>query len=258
MTYSRGRYVRSEDMASSDVPSTTPPAPASATSEQPRRTIPGLSPALVPPATQPKQRKRAPKKQVSSPAATDVPNPDVPIPPEAKSHDDDAADRNREDDEIALLAQQQESKPGAAEVVQKRLRSTIKKVQRLEGYEASTVALNPDQQRALQGKPALLAVVRELSELSALLKADEAEDEARQQRLKAAYEKKQARAVEAAVKIAEVRIPPLLKPPWVLHGLLTVRRTVSTISSRKRPSRNSSSCSSSCTSTRSSTRSSKC
>ncbi|GAA5868191.1 hypothetical protein JCM3774_000594 [Rhodotorula dairenensis] len=185
-------------MASSDVPSTTLPAPASATSET-RRTIPGLSPALVPPVAQPKQRKRAPKKQVSSPSAPDTANPDVPIPLAAKS----AEDRNDEDDDAALLAAQQEGKPSAAEVVQKRLRSTTKKVQRIEAYEASTVALNPDQQRAVQGKPALQAVVRELSELLALLKADEAEDEARQQRLKSAYEKKQARAVEAAIKIAQ-------------------------------------------------------
>lgn len=195
-------------MASSDVPSATPPAPASAVSEgtttaPARRLIPGLSPALVPPASQPKQRKRAPKKQTAaSPAGIDTPNPDVPIPLEAKSPNDHDADAERDDD--ALLAQQ-ESKPTASDVVQKRLRATTKKVQRIEGYEASTVALNPDQQRAVQGKPALQAVVRELSELLALLKADETEDEARQQRVKAAYEKKQARAVDAAVKIAQVR-----------------------------------------------------
>ena len=192
------------------MPSTTPPAPASAVSEgttaaPARRLIPGLSPALVPPAPQPKQRKRAPKKQTAaSSAGPDTPNPDVPIPLEAKSPNENDADADAERDDDALLAQQ-ESKPSASDVIQKRLRATTKKVQRIEGYEASTVALNPDQQRAVQGKPALQAVVRELSELLALLKADEAEDEARQQRVKAAYEKKQARAVDAAVKIAQVR-----------------------------------------------------
>ncbi|GAA5983959.1 hypothetical protein JCM10908_005992 [Rhodotorula pacifica] len=199
--------------------STSPPAPASATSESvappaaavappPRRIIPGLSPALVPPQTQPKQRKRAPKKQASSTSTPDTPNLEVPIPLEAKLTENDeggaddqaAAAADREDD--ALLAQQ-EGKPSAAEVVQKRLRATSKKIQRIEGYEASTVALNPDQQRAVQGKPALQAVVRELSELLVLLKADEAEEDARQRRLKVAHEKKQTRAVEAAVKIAQ-------------------------------------------------------
>lgn len=195
----------------------TPPAPASAAASETAtaptaaaaaasRRIPGLAPGLVPPAPQPKQRKRAPKKQTiaaasSSPSVPATPNPDVPIPPEAKSAGNDKADADEADELLRL----QETKSNAAEVVQKRLRATTKKVQRIEGYEASTVALNPDQQRAVQGKSALQAVVRELTELSALLKSDDEENSARQQRLRTLYEKQQTRAVEAATKIAQVR-----------------------------------------------------
>ncbi|POY75180.1 hypothetical protein BMF94_1812 [Rhodotorula taiwanensis] len=193
----------------------TPPAPASAAASETAtaptaaaaaasRRIPGLAPGLVPPAPQPKQRKRAPKKQTiaaasSSPSVPATPNPDVPIPPEAKSAGNDKADADEADELLRL----QETKSNAAEVVQKRLRATTKKVQRIEGYEASTVALNPDQQRAVQGKSALQAVVRELTELSALLKSDDEENSARQQRLRTLYEKQQTRAVEAATKIAQ-------------------------------------------------------
>lgn len=42
--------------------------------------------------------------------------------------------------------------------------------QRIETYEASTVPLNADQQRAIAGKPVLEAVIRELNEVREVLK----------------------------------------------------------------------------------------
>ncbi|KNZ62802.1 uncharacterized protein VP01_1221g1 [Puccinia sorghi] len=53
--------------------------------------------------------------------------------------------------------------------VQKRIRAATKKLQRISGYESSTVPLNEDQKRAIASKPALEATVKELQDLLKIL-----------------------------------------------------------------------------------------
>ncbi|SCZ88695.1 BZ3500_MvSof-1268-A1-R1_Chr2-1g04577 [Microbotryum saponariae] len=130
--------------------------------------------------------------------------------------------------EVEALGEVEEKKTSAVEACQKRIRAANKKIQRIVTYEEKTEALNADQQRAVASKPALVAVVKELEELLVILKAEEAEDEARDQRNAALEEKRQARAVEAAVASAhstpDSKVLILLQFLH-LHGLYTQQST---------------------------------
>ncbi|BGP25010.1 hypothetical protein Rt10032_c09g3954 [Rhodotorula toruloides] len=171
------------------------PAPASV---EPPRVIPGLSSSTTPtPSSKPRKRS-AKKKDASTPFAGTVEDgattpSDVPVPVET------GAGAGGDEDDFVIP----EKQTSAVEVVQKRIRSANKKIQRIEGYEASTTALNADQQRAVQGKPVLEAVIRELTELLGVLKAEDAEEEARLKRVAVVEERKQARAIDAAVQASK-------------------------------------------------------
>ncbi|BGP08455.1 hypothetical protein JCM10049v2_004302 [Rhodotorula toruloides] len=172
------------------------PAPASV---EPPRVIPGLSTSTTPtPSSKPRKRS-AKKKDASTPFAGTVEGEattpsDVPVPVPVET----GAGAGGEEDLVIP-----EKQTSAVEVVQKRIRSANKKIQRIEGYEASTTALNADQQRAVQGKPVLEAVIRELTELLGVLKAEDAEEETRLKRVAVVEEKKQARAIDAAVQASK-------------------------------------------------------
>ncbi|KAK4335164.1 hypothetical protein RTBOTA2_003917 [Rhodotorula toruloides] len=187
----RFRLLATSNMSGSSDPK---PAPASV---EPPRTIPGLSTSTTPtPSSKPRKRS-AKKKDASTPFAGTVEGEattpsDVPVPVET------GAGAGGEDDLVIP-----EKQTSAVEVVQKRIRSANKKIQRIEGYEASTTALNADQQRAVQGKPVLEAVIRELTELLGVLKAEDAEEETRLKRVAVVEEKKQARAIAAAVQASK-------------------------------------------------------
>ncbi|BGP55044.1 hypothetical protein JCM8202_000438 [Rhodotorula sphaerocarpa] len=179
-----------------------------------RRVIPGLTTTQAQ-QQQAKQRKRSQKKSQSAGAGAGAGGATSPTGDQGVVHEHDAEQQPAVTTSATGQGHDEPGseqgggggggKPSAAEVVQKRLRATTKKIQRIESYEQkqSTEGLNPDQLRAVQGKPALQAVVRELSELLALLKADEAEEAERQVRVRAAHEKQQSRAVEAAVHLAQ-------------------------------------------------------
>ncbi|ORY64615.1 hypothetical protein BCR35DRAFT_354982 [Leucosporidium creatinivorum] len=90
-------------------------------------------------------------------------------------------------------------KTSAVEATSKRIRAANKKLQRIATYEEKTEALNADQRTAVASKPALQAVVKELEELLVILKAEETEDDARNKRIAAQQEKKNARSLSLAV-----------------------------------------------------------
>ncbi|KDE08858.1 hypothetical protein MVLG_00958 [Microbotryum lychnidis-dioicae p1A1 Lamole] len=130
--------------------------------------------------------------------------------------------------EVEALGEVEEKKTSAVEACQKRIRAANKKIQRIVTYEEKTEALNADQQRAVASKPALVAVAKELEELLVILKAEEAEDEARDQRNASLEEKRQARAVEAAVASAHSTTDSkllILLQFLHLHGLYTEQNT---------------------------------
>ncbi|GAA5897841.1 hypothetical protein JCM8208_003172 [Rhodotorula glutinis] len=168
------------------------PAPA------PRR-IPGLSVPSTAPQQAPKPRKRSSKNKVPLAGTLESST--------ASGVQDSGLDKREaaiaevpvEDDDLVV----EDKKTSAVEACHKRIRATTKKLQRIEGYEASVGTLNADQQRAIQGKPALEAVARELNELLVILKAEEAQDEERNKRVAAVEEKKQSRAIDAAVQVAK-------------------------------------------------------
>ncbi|SCV71902.1 BQ2448_4596 [Microbotryum intermedium] len=130
--------------------------------------------------------------------------------------------------EVEALGEAEEKKTSAVEACQKRIRAANKKIQRIATYEEKTEALNADQQRAVASKPALVAVVKELEELLVILRAEEAEDEARGQRNAALEEKRQARAIEAGVASAQSATDSkvlVLLQFLHLHGLYTQQNT---------------------------------
>ncbi|BGP16605.1 hypothetical protein JCM10213_000480 [Rhodosporidiobolus nylandii] len=172
------------------------PAPASAPVP---RVIPGLS--APPPAPLKKQRKRSSKAKVpqtggnsEGPQLTGTVGGERAAP--VAEEQELASAPVIQEEELVLL----EKKTSAVEVVLKRLRASGKKLTRIEGYENQTTPLNPDQQRAVASKPVLEAVIRELNELLAVLKAEDEEDEDRNKRNAIIQEKKQAKAIEAAVQ----------------------------------------------------------
>ncbi|GAA5921735.1 hypothetical protein JCM3775_001790 [Rhodotorula graminis] len=172
--------------------------PTAAAAPAPRR-IPGLSVPSTAPQQAPKPRKRSSKHKVPLAGALE--------PSATLGTQDSSLDKREaaiaevpvEDDDLVV----EEKKTNAVEACHKRIRATTKKLQRIEGYEASVGTLNADQQRAIQGKPALEAVARELNELLVILKAEEAQDEERNKRVAAVEEKKQSRAIDAAVQVAK-------------------------------------------------------
>lgn len=83
--------------------------------------------------------------------------------------------------------------------VQKRIRAATKKLQRISGYESSTVPLNEDQKRAIASKPALEATVKELQDLLKILEDDEKLDELRIQAVREEEELKVQGRVDSAV-----------------------------------------------------------
>ncbi|EFP76078.1 hypothetical protein PGTUg99_009411 [Puccinia graminis f. sp. tritici] len=83
--------------------------------------------------------------------------------------------------------------------VQKRIRAATKKLQRIGGYESSTVPLNEDQKRAIASKPALEATVKELQDLLKILEEDEKLDELRIQAVREEEELKVQGRVDSAV-----------------------------------------------------------
>ncbi|KAL8281138.1 hypothetical protein RQP46_006496 [Phenoliferia psychrophenolica] len=108
---------------------------------------------------------------------------------------------------VAAPAEEQEEvladQKTAVEAVNKRLRASAKKIQRIVTYEEKTEALNADQQKAIASKPALEATVKELNELLVILKAEEAENDRRQAVLTSRLEKRHEADVAAAVAAAK-------------------------------------------------------
>lgn len=104
-------------------------------------------------------------------------------------------------DELAALEQKRFS---PAALVQKRLKVNNKKLQRISGYEAQSEALNADQKKAVAGKPALESVQKELSELTKVFEAEEADDEKRLTKRKDAEEKQVQQRIQAAVSAANL------------------------------------------------------
>ncbi|GAA5958270.1 hypothetical protein JCM21900_001334 [Sporobolomyces salmonicolor] len=187
------------------------------------RVIPGLSlPSAAPAAPKPRKRSSRHKVQASQSGPVlvgsvegsvgDTPAELLPV--------------SKEEDEQDLVVE--DKKTSAVEAVQKRLRAVGKKLQRIETYEQKTEALNEDQRRAVASKPTLDAIVKELNELLVILKAEEAEDEARDKRVAAVEEKKQARAVEAAVNASKAESQSqlvLLFQFLHLHGLYSPQQS---------------------------------
>ncbi|GAA6028441.1 hypothetical protein JCM8097_007030 [Rhodosporidiobolus ruineniae] len=176
------------------------PRPAPASVPVPR-VIPGLS---VPSSTAPPKpsRKRSKNKQpASSPGPTFTGQVEGAIPEDRDGEIKHAAQvqLDKDDDDLTV----EDKKTSAVEVVTKRLRAATKKLQRIEGYEKQEAPLNADQKRAVEGKPVLEAVIRELNELNIVLKAEEQEEEARAKRVEVVQEKKQVKAIEAAVKASK-------------------------------------------------------
>ncbi|GAA5833316.1 hypothetical protein JCM9279_001491 [Rhodotorula babjevae] len=164
----------------------------------PRR-IPGLSVPSTAPQQAPKPRKRSSKNKVPLTGTVEASSPSGAQDSTLDKREAAIAEVPVEDDDLVV----EEKKTSAVEACHKRIRATTKKLQRIEGYEASVGTLNADQQRAIQGKPALEAVARELNELLVILKAEEAQDEERNKRVAAVEEKKQSRAIDAAVQVAK-------------------------------------------------------
>ncbi|BGP48585.1 hypothetical protein JCM10450v2_004461 [Rhodotorula kratochvilovae] len=198
-------------------PTPDPKTPAASTPQP--RVIPGLSvPTQAP--TAPKPRKRGSKHKVTPSGTFDAASPgegpaaDAPVPiPEQP-----------QEEELVV----EEKKTNAVEACQKRIRSITKKLQRIEGYESSTGTLNADQQRAIAGKGTLEAVARELNELLVVLKAEEVEDDERNKRVAVVEEKKQARAIDAAVQASKAEAQQhlvLLFQFLHLHGLYNPSQT---------------------------------
>ncbi|GAA5967899.1 hypothetical protein JCM11641_005803 [Rhodosporidiobolus odoratus] len=174
------------------------PAPASLA---PPRVIPGLSSASAPPTAKPKARKRSSKTAVPT-TRTAAPTEGPVLTGTVEEEKGVEVTQLPEVDKEEIL-EVEEKKTSAVEVVMKRVRAATKKIQRIEGYESSKTPLNADQQRAVAGKPVLEAVIRELNEVLPILKAEEQEDEARNGRNAIVEEKKQAKAIEAALKASK-------------------------------------------------------
>lgn len=89
--------------------------------------------------------------------------------------------------------------------VQKRIRAATKKLQRIAGYESSSVPLNDDQKRAIASKPALEATVKELQDLLKILEDDEKLDEARIQAIREEEEAKVQSRIESVISVEQTK-----------------------------------------------------
>ncbi|GAA6053192.1 hypothetical protein JCM3770_000020 [Rhodotorula araucariae] len=199
-------------------PTADPKVPAA--SVPPPRVIPGLSLPAQPAPAAPKPRKRASKHKVTTTGTVEPASL-----PEGSAGDAQRPIPEADRDEDLVV---EDKKTSAVEACQKRLRSITKKLQRIEGYESSTGTLNADQQRAIHGKGTLEAVARELNEFLVVLKAEEVEDEERNKRVAVVEEKKQARAIEAAVQASKAEAQQhlvLLVQFLQLHGLYNPSQT---------------------------------
>ncbi|KAM0791443.1 hypothetical protein ACM66B_005898 [Microbotryomycetes sp. NB124-2] len=103
------------------------------------------------------------------------------------------------DDELAV----EDKKTSAVEACSKRIRNISKKLRNIAVLEEKTENLNADQQRAIASKPTLQAILKELEELLAVLKAEETEDQSREQRVQTVEAKKRTRDIDAAVALAK-------------------------------------------------------
>ncbi|KAK4054406.1 Protein kinase C signaling pathway involved MAPKK protein [Microbotryomycetes sp. JL201] len=125
-----------------------------------------------------------------------------------------------DDDELAV----EDKKTSAVEACSKRIRNISKKLRNIATLEEKSETLNADQQRAVASKPTLQAILKELEELLAVLKAEEAEDQSRDQRVQAIEAKKRSRDIDAAVALARKDAQQelvLLFQFLHLHGLYT-------------------------------------
>ncbi|MBW0517384.1 hypothetical protein O181_057099, partial [Austropuccinia psidii MF-1] len=84
-------------------------------------------------------------------------------------------------------------------VQQVKKRIATKKLQRINGYESSSVPLNEDQKRAIASKPALEATIKELQDLLKILEDDEKLDELRIQAVREEEELKVQGRVDSAI-----------------------------------------------------------
>ncbi|GAA5999977.1 hypothetical protein JCM10207_005999 [Rhodosporidiobolus poonsookiae] len=186
---------------------TTPDSRPTPSAVPPPRVIPGLSSASLP--APPKPRKRPSKKAGAGngPTLVGTVAPANGTGEEEQAKGDAIVEEGKQhldavtgqDEDLTV----EEKKTSPTEVVTKRLRAATKKLQRVQQYEESKTPLNADQQRAVAGKPVLEAIIRELNELLVVLKAEEEEDEARNKRVAIVEEKKQNKAIEAAVKASK-------------------------------------------------------
>ncbi|WAR58669.1 hypothetical protein PtB15_10B7 [Puccinia triticina] len=114
--------------------------------------------------------------------------------------------------------------------VQKRIRAATKKLQRIGGYESSTVPLNEDQKKAIASKPALEATVKELQDLLKILEEDEKLDGLRIQAVREEEELKVQGRVDSAVLLEQK------KAESNLAFLLQFLHLYSLVNSATRPS----------------------
>ncbi|KAK4056751.1 hypothetical protein OIO90_002303 [Microbotryomycetes sp. JL221] len=124
------------------------------------------------------------------------------------------------DDDLTV----EDKKTSAVEACSKRIRNISKKLRNIAALEDKTESLNADQQRAVASKPTLQAILKELEELLQVLKAEEAEDQSRDQRVQAVDAKKRSRDIDAAVADAKKQSQQdliVLFQFLHLHGLYT-------------------------------------
>lgn len=179
---------------------TAPDQPAPASTINTSRVIPGLSSQPPPSSSSKRSRKKKTASKLDDsakvPTLVDEPSAEVieppqislasaPDPPNGISHPVPPVSAS-----VSVSPVQQ---------VQKRIRAATKKLQRISGYESSTVPLNEDQKRAIASKPSLEATIKELQDLLKILEDDEKLDALRIQAVREEEELKVKGRVDSAV-----------------------------------------------------------